>query len=962
MPNLNKNNLFRLVFIALLLLIFTIGASAQRLYFNRVNPISKNNRAKIDHLAFDEQGFLWLGTDQGLFLTDGIFEKQYLPDSAKSSEIGYMAIDDNFIYSGWNDGTFAQFDLRKKEFTPIEKISNEAINKILIDDKNRVWISTRGEGIFLKTGSELKHYEFSDGLSDNNVNELAFNPTTGVLWAATDRGLSKLTSVGDSLLIENVSGLNGNIITAMTVDSMGTLWVGTYSGRIVGIKPVDETIYTISIPKYWNTGSITKLKVIGDDLWIGTKHGIGIFGISERRFRLSGGSEINEVIHDIVYDGQNRVLLSTGNSSLLSADIRFLFIEQYDGVPFKDAGVVLNDKNERILFSNEKGLYRFSPMFDGVLPVEKIFDLKANNVQYIISLYIDDSDRIWIGTFGQGLWMIDNKNRKHFTEKDGLINNNILSISGRGQEIWMGTLGGASMLKYSDDKATFVNYGVATGLTSQYVYSVYAAKDEVWLGTDGSGLINYKNGKFKTIVDNGYLDNIYSVTGSGNEIWFSSGQGYLNVLVGDSIISYPIKYNDRETEISTLVMVDDDHVFFLCENGIGMFSKQNHQYVIFNEEYGLEPFNYNYLNTLYGDKKGNVWAGTESFLLKMRMHDHEFSLVPKTYIRTVDLFSAPIDTTLHEFESSQNHFIFNYSGLWYHSPLKVRFKYRLKGFDIDWKETKDNTAIYQKLPPGHYVFEVGSSTTSNFDSVSFASYGFTIKKPIYFQWWFIIFSMVFIVFIIYLMMKFNEQKKIKKALIEREKILSQFELLKSQVNPHFLFNSLNTLNALIYKDKAEANEFLLRLSDYMRYLLTQNENTTHLLIEELKLASDYAFLQKKRFGNNLKIKIDLSDELQNNSLIPPLTIQILLENAIKHNIISGSKPLNIKIYREGETLVVLNNLQVIKDKIKSTGIGLSNIKNRYRILFDKEIEIVKNDKYFIVKLPLINKPYENFTY
>ncbi len=600
-------------------------------------------------------------------------------------------------------------------------------------------------------------------------------------------------------------------------------------------------------------------------------------------------------------------------------------------------------------------------MFDGVMPVEKIFDLKTNKVQYIISLYIDNSDRIWIGTFGQGLWMIEGKQLKHFTENDGLINNNVLSISGKGNEIWLGTLGGASMFKYNDNKVTFNNFGASAGLKSQYVYSVFVWKDDVWLGTDGSGLIKYNNGEFITIASKDHLANVYSVVSSGNDIWFSSQGGNLNRLIGDSIISYPIKYKGNETEISTLLTTDNDHVYYMSENGVGMFDKKSNQYIVFDEEYGLIPFNYNYLNALSTDKKGNIWVGTEAFMLNMRMQNHKVSLVPQTYISSVEVFSDIIDTNLHEFDATQNHFIFNYSGLWYHDPLKVRFKYRLKGFDIHWKETKDIEAIYQKLPPGSYTFEVGSTASANFDSVSYAAYAFTIKKPFYYQWWFIIVVLSFTYLLSHFIIKWNNQKNIRNAQIEREKILSQFELLKSQVNPHFLFNSLNTLNALIFKNSSEASDFLLKLSDYMRYLLTQNENTTHSLKEELKLVTDYAYLQKKRFGNNLMIDIDLSDDLKENSLIPPLSIQILLENAIKHNIISQSKPLNINIYREIDYLVVKNNLQEIKDKIESTGIGLSNITSRYHILFKKEIKIDKSEDYFIVKLPIIIANHENIT-
>ena len=900
MLNLNKYALTILPFLISWNMCF-----GQHLDFSKLDLIDKKLQVNIDHIVYDEQGFLWLGTDNGLFMSDGIVEKQYLPTNNESTVVGAMIVKDSLIYLGWNNGFFSVFNIISKTFIQMEFISDQAINQLLIDDKDRVWISTKGDGVYLKDRDRLSHYTENFGLADNYVNDLIFNSSTQEIWAATDRGLSRFVNSYDTIKVEKVSTLSGNIITAMALDSLGTLWVGTYSGIIRGINVAYEIIESIIPESTWDPGLITCMEVIDNDLWIGTqKNGIGIFEINERRFRFTDSSGINEAVHDIIYDGNSRVLLSTESSSVLYTDKRFLFISGYDQVSYKDAGVISGDNAGNILFSNEVGLYSFSPMFDGASPVKKIFDLKTNNVQYIISLYIDDSDRIWIGTFGQGLWLIDGNQLKHFTEKDGLSNNNVLSISGRGNEIWMGTLGGVSMLTYSDNTVSFNKFGASAGLKSQYVYSVFVSKNDVWLGTDGSGLIKYSNGEFKTISSKDHMANVYSVVGSENEIWFSSQDGHLNKIVEDTIISYQIKYNDNETEISTLVSIDDDHLYYLSENGVGMFDRKSNQYIVFDEEYGLKPFNYNYLNTLYSDGKGNIWVGSETFMLNMRMQKHIISLVPQTYISSVELFSDIIDTNIHEFDDSENHFIFNYSGLWYHDPLKVRFKYRLRGFDIDWKETKDIEATYQKLPPGSYTFEVGSTVSANFESVSYASYTFTIKNPIYYQWWFIIVTLSLTYLLVFLIIRWNNQKKIRNAQIEREKILSQFELLKSQVNPHFLFNSLNTLNALIFKNSTEASDFLLKLSDYMRYLLTQNENTTHLLREELNLATDYAYLQKKRFGDNLKIDINLSDDLQESSMIPPLTIQILLENAIKHNVISSSKPLNINIYKEEDHLVI----------------------------------------------------------
>jgi LytS/YehU family sensor histidine kinase len=145
---------------------------------------------------------------------------------------------------------------------------------------------------------------------------------------------------------------------------------------------------------------------------------------------------------------------------------------------------------------------------------------------------------------------------------------------------------------------------------------------------------------------------------------------------------------------------------------------------------------------------------------------------------------------------------------------------------------------------------------------------------------------------------------LRKNQLEKENIQTQFNVLKSQVNPHFLFNSLNTL-ATFVQDIPEANMYVKNLSEYLRHTLTIKEDVVISIKDELSVAEKYAYLQKARFKNNLSIDINLPQKLMDNGYIPPFCIQILLENAIKHNIISKSKPLYIKIYTSDSHFLIV---------------------------------------------------------
>ncbi len=194
----------------------------------------------------------------------------------------------------------------------------------------------------------------------------------------------------------------------------------------------------------------------------------------------------------------------------------------------------------------------------------------------------------------------------------------------------------------------------------------------------------------------------------------------------------------------------------------------------------------------------------------------------------------------------------------------------------------------------------------------------------------------------------------EKERLEKENMRSQLESLKTQISPHFLFNSFNALLSLIDSDKEKAKQFLLELSKVYRYVLEQKDNLVVELKDELKFINSYIYLNKIRFGVNLLFETDIDAE-NLSKFIPPLTLQSLVENAIKHNIISENKPLTIKITNEKEMLIVTNNLQSRSEKIISTGIGLNNLKERYFLLGNKapEFGIINNE--YIAKIPLIEK-------
>jgi len=198
----------------------------------------------------------------------------------------------------------------------------------------------------------------------------------------------------------------------------------------------------------------------------------------------------------------------------------------------------------------------------------------------------------------------------------------------------------------------------------------------------------------------------------------------------------------------------------------------------------------------------------------------------------------------------------------------------------------------------------------------------------------------------------NQQNRLEIQNLKIENLQSQFDALKNQVSPHFLFNSLNSLKTLIRETPEVAQEYLNHLSSVLRYTLQANENKLVNLNDELQFVESYFFLIKLRFNKNITLVQNINNKLMN-SKIPPLALQILIENAIKHNEISKRNSLEISVSTTDDTLVVKNNINKKYSPEPGTGVGLVNLSNQYRILAGKEILIKNDESNFVVEIPLL---------
>lgn len=207
--------------------------------------------------------------------------------------------------------------------------------------------------------------------------------------------------------------------------------------------------------------------------------------------------------------------------------------------------------------------------------------------------------------------------------------------------------------------------------------------------------------------------------------------------------------------------------------------------------------------------------------------------------------------------------------------------------------------------------------------------------------------------VIFLMQRWQEEA-LRAEQLEREKTQAVLTSLKHQISPHFLFNNFNTLYSLIEEKSEKAGDFLLKLSALYRTIL-QNQEEVIPIEDELRAFQDYLFLLKTRFHEDIQMEYQLGQLDKGKYYLPPLSLQTLLENAIKHSHFDEDHPLQLQLTQRGERITLTNSIYAVKtETLPSYGIGLENIRSRYQLLSDREIEIEQTEERFTVSLPLLS--------
>jgi hypothetical protein len=666
-------------------------------------------------------------------------------------------------------------------------------------------------------------------------------------------------------------------------------------------------------------------------------HADGLFAVSQH---IDSTFHIREIedkrITHLIFDVENNLWVNS-NRSVYRIDP---FIEFWN-CPLGEVQAFVSEEH-RMWAGTSKGFYLGN--------TSSCYELV--NADLNVASICKENDEVFVGTLGMGLYVYstDGLLRKKYDEQSGLDNPNVMDILMLDGRIYLATLGGVYV---SDDSLS--RFGKINS-QSQFIYALCSdRKNRLWVGTDGRGLECYQriNGKYELVFSGLDKESVIAITEQPNGgMYVATAQNRIFSVRDSTVqlvdIQIPIDYG-----IMGLYFNQSDELMIWTEKGLWLYHTARNRVTSLSQynRYWDIPSS---MNGSYRDVKGRFWVSNDQGIYELHA-DKQFCIGQNLFeISASTMNSSASLLNGSQWSAKLNTAQFSFSQLNFNSDCDYEFEYRLLGYMDEWTQTADYNVIYPALAPGDYRFELRQFVPGGGPRGEIRSISFTILKPWFQTWWFYAVSVLALAGIVFAVIVQRERNLLMRNQRERDKIRAQFELLKNQVNPHFLFNSFNTLTDMVERQSSEAVPYIEKLSDLFRNILAYRKKELITVAEEMRIVENYLDLQKHRFQEGLLVDINLSEEVRE-SYIPPLTMQLLIENAIKHNAILPKSPLRIAISSNSYFISISNNRnrKIDSNKESGTGYGLSSIVDRYKFFTKKEVVIRDGEDEFIVELPLI---------
>lgn len=891
---------------------------------------------RIDCIVSDHRGKIWAGGVHGLSKLDPETKKIILiaqNNAGIHSLPNHKLIKNSLVFDQKNNGLWigtskgmAFFDIRTEKITSILNTGNRDIfndhwiSALHLSPNGMLWYydNTTQDIIGYNTIKSKQIYKFplKNKLLDPH-NGFIFETGTHEIWYSSNSyeiiRINYQNGIKYELIkndITNPASIAGDLICAAFEDEDQTVWLGTIAGisrynhKKSFYRKVKASQIFPELEENWKMTCLAE-NPKKTEWWMGSRSNkIYIFDYKTGAWNHLDLAEFPidkkaTYLTDIEFIGDEAVLCFAGAPTYQynQKTKKMVPFKALTG-SFKDykTRVIVQETDSTYLFGNKLPLLRWNKNTNRIQELKYFKTFDKNNVKY---------DAGWLNAQkNKGAWLaLSNQDLGYIHPGDSLVYPVILPI---GQNIFKGG----------------------------YINALHVdKKGDVWLTYSTQGLYHVKK---KT-------SNFTSSDDYTMEQWTMS-EG----LVNDILLS--------------AVSDNQGNIWCASFNKFSIFNTQNNHFRNFKiSQSDNNPFYYNYMIPLIN---GNILTNIRGDLIEFDPTKIQVTKPGNPVIlSTITLPDRKIfidHLAEVNLQPNENFIKIGFGSLSVPAFTTYTFEYKLEGINEDWIKADENAeASYTNLQPGSYTFRL-RSVSSEFDWKSTEkTFKIHIKAPFYKTWWFqslVVGSMITILFfgIRYRWRNIRNINilKSKAQLLEKEKTTVMYENLKQHLNPHFLFNSLTSLSSLIRIDQKQAGDFLDKMSKVYRYILRNKDNETVPLSEELNFVNMYIQLQKTRFEDGLVVEQHIPEDYFYARIVP-VTLQNLIENAIKHNTADPENPLLIQLFIENDYLIVKNNLQKKNYVETSNKQGQISMVALYRFLSPLPVIITETETEYIVKIPLL---------
>jgi ligand-binding sensor domain-containing protein len=904
------NKLFRYTFLKFLLaLIFvcqTYVSLSQTPYYYKINEENGLPSSEVYQIIQDDFGYIWIGCDAGLYRYDGIRFKSYSSKKQNSRSISGLKIDkdknlwcQNFsgqIYRVTGDSltlvidasskissysqytidkelhiwianikTIECYDFNGKKLSSFAKLNHAkdtiCWQEVEVNTKGDIYLSSQKNGIALVYKSGVKYdVSFLDSTS-TVLQRIALESYNNSLVALTEVTIKReyiISLVSGKTIIEKNRFLpftKDGLIYKVYKDNLNRHWLCTSSGVIKlnqEFKIDDESKF------FFNNDKISCIYQDKEgSLWISSLQN-GIYVIPNYELSL--------------YDEQSSTLSDHNITALLKSSKNELLVGTYTGSIYR-----LNENNSFELFSLQKQTtYRTVKKmneWNGGLYVAhgplSFFDYKKETVfnAYNFRDFCWKGDSLFFvtsGAFGYYPKFHSIANSELGTRAIILHNRGCraLTIDRKTNTIYFASIDG--LFKYSNGKTSEIKLSGKSIFANKLIFLF----DQLWVGSVNEGLYILQNDK----------------------VWRHYHQG--NLLHGNGIKSFKIV---------------NESVFVATEQGLTKINHKKQESEFFDYSDGIVSKEINDIEYF----NGTIILGTNKGLLKLPSQITKNTVYPNIEITSVSVNQLIVNTDnqLLDLKYNENNIDIDFNTACLRARGNFKYKYRLLGLDATWHYNSgiNNHIQYASLPSGEFIFEIRAVNEDGLESFKTEQVKFIIKSPFWQRWWFYVLMVLLGSGVVAILFMIRIRFITRRAELRNKVTASQLTALKSQMNPHFLFNTLNSLQDLILKhDIKNSNYYLNKFSLLMREILDMSGKDEVPLSREIKLLDTYLELEKLRFGDEFKFEIKTDETLDIDHLVlPPMIIQPFIENALKHGLLhkKGDKNLSVEFSLNDEILI-----------------------------------------------------------